>query len=76
MRVAASPLIRAHYPDLLEIPAEPGFVDLTIIHRHDWKPEYSHRTRQLRYIVVTSISQVHELLEVIGYGPSRSSVST
>lgn len=68
MRIAASESIRVERPELLTIPSEPGFVDLTIVLSKDWKPEYEYRKRQLRYIVVEDVDSAKQLLREIGYG--------
>ena len=67
MRIAVSESIRRLYPKLCPIPAEPGFVDLTIILSRDWKPEYHFRARQLRYIVVNTVDQAIEFLSEMEY---------
>lgn len=67
MRIAATPAIRSRHPSILPIPAEPGAVDLTLVLRSEWDPSYSHRFRQLRYVVVGTVDEATNLLRKIGY---------
>lgn len=67
MRIAASPSILARHPGLLPIPDEPGYVDISIILDSEWKESYTHRFRQLRFVVVHTLEDADEVLVALHY---------